>query len=203
MLALTMTASDIDGSPSWFWLIAGANGVGKTTYAMRHLRAVIGSIHFVNLDEIARGLSPLEPRAADRSAARVALMRARELIRERRTFAMETTLAGRSHLGLVGEAEARGLRFGLLYFALPSVELCLERIRRRVTEGGHDVPETDVRRRFARSFANLESYRARAAEWRIFDNRTARPRAIADGAYRETRFRDAEAVAAFQGLIKI
>jgi predicted ABC-type ATPase len=189
-------------APAWFWLIAGPNGVGKTTYALRHLRAAIGSIHFVNLDEIARGLSPLEPRAADRSAGRVALMRARELIRARRTFAMETTLAGRSHLGLVSEAEAQGLRFGLLYFALPSVELCLERIRRRVTEGGHDVPEADVRRRFSRSFGNLETYRARAAEWRIFDNRGSRPHAMADGAFGETRFSDAGSLAAYAGLIR-
>ncbi len=197
---MTETTSD---AAAWFWLIAGPNGVGKTTYAMRHLRAAIGSIHFVNLDEIARGLSPLEPRAADRAAGRVALMRARELIRERRTFTMETTLAGRSHIGLIGEAEARGLRFGLLYFALPSVELCLERVRRRVTEGGHDVPEVDVRRRFSRSFANLATYRARAAEWRIFDNRAARPQAIADGRFGETRFRDADALAPFAGLIRL
>ena len=202
MLAPVMT-DESTRDPAWFWLIAGPNGVGKTTYALRHLRAAIGSIHFVNLDEIARGLSPLEPRAADRSAARVALMRARELIRARRTFAMETTLAGRSHLGLVGEAEARGLRFGLLYFALPSVELCLERIRRRVTEGGHDVPEADVRRRFARSFGNLETYRGRAAEWRIFDNRGARPRAMADGVFGETRFADADGLAAYAGLIRV
>jgi predicted ABC-type ATPase len=47
----------------WLWLIAGPNGVGKTTYAMRHLRAVLGTVHFLSLDEIARGLSPLEPRA--------------------------------------------------------------------------------------------------------------------------------------------
>lgn len=193
----------IKSSPAWFWLIAGPNGVGKTTYAMRHLRAAIGSIHFVNLDEIARGLSPLDPRAADRAAGRVALMRARELIRERRTFAMETTLAGRSHLGLVAEAEARGLQFGLLYFALPSVELCLERVRRRVTEGGHDVPAADVRRRFGRSFANLDRYRLRAAEWRIFDNRAVRPRAIADGAFGQTRFADGDGLAAYAGLIGV
>ena len=64
-----------NGSPT-FWLLAGPNGVGKTTYAMRHLRAVSGSIHFVNLDEIARGLSPLDPSAAQADAARVALSRA-------------------------------------------------------------------------------------------------------------------------------
>jgi cell division protein FtsA len=43
------------------WLIAGPDGVGKTTYARRYLRAVAGTERFVNLDEIARGFSPLTP----------------------------------------------------------------------------------------------------------------------------------------------
>src|SRR3954465_14320217 len=95
-----------NGRPT-FWLIAGPKGVGKTTYAMRHLRAVSGSIHFVNLDEIARGLSPLDPSAAQADAARVALSRARGLrgfMQARVTFAMETTLSGRTHRSLLEDA---------------------------------------------------------------------------------------------------
>src|SRR3954465_2256685 len=84
-----------NGRPT-FWLIAGPNGVGKTTYAMRHLRAVSGSINFVNLDEIARGLSPLDPSAAQIDAARVTLSRARGFLHARATFAMETTLSGQT-----------------------------------------------------------------------------------------------------------
>ncbi len=94
-----------NGHPT-FWLIAGPNGVGKTTYAMRHLRAVSGSINFVNMDEIARGLSPLDPAVAQTEAARIALARAHSFIRDRATFAMETTLSGRAHLKLLEKAEA-------------------------------------------------------------------------------------------------
>ena len=84
-----------------FWLIAGPNGVGKTTYAFKNVPAVSGSMNFVNLDEIARGLSPLEPRLAEREAARVALSRARHFIAEGAVFSMETTMSGRVHLDLM------------------------------------------------------------------------------------------------------
>lgn len=180
---------------AWFWLIAGPNGVGKTTYALRYLRAALGTVHFVSIDEIARGLSPLEPRAADRSAGRAALVRARELMRSGTTFAMETTLAGRAHLALAAEARAAGTSFGLLYFAVPDVETCLARVARRVTEGGHDVPEADVRRRFARSAANLALYARLADRWRVFDNRGARPVCVAEGAAARAEFADAERLA--------
>ncbi len=90
------------------FLVAGPNGAGKTTYAFRHIRAVSGSARFVNLDEIARGLSPLEPKAAANRAARVALDLTRELIRDRTSFSIETTLAGRTHLRTLAEARAAG-----------------------------------------------------------------------------------------------
>ena len=70
-----------NGRPT-FWLIAGPEGAGRTTYAMRHLKAVSGSINFVNMDEIARGLSPIEPAAGQTEAARIALSRARAFIRD-------------------------------------------------------------------------------------------------------------------------
>lgn len=178
-----------------FWLIAGPDGVGRTTYALRYLRAALGTVHLVSVSEIAWGLSPLEPRAADRSAGRAALVRARELMRSGTTFAMETTLAGRAHLALAAEARAAGISFGLLYFAVPDVEICLARVARRVTEGGHDVPEADVRRRFARSAANLATYARLADRWRVFDNRGARPVCVAEGAAARAEFADAERLA--------
>lgn len=191
-----------DAAAVWFWLIAGPDGVGRTTYAMRHLRAALGTFHFVNMDEIARGLSPLEPRAADRSAARVALSRARELIRARRTFAMETTLSGQAHHGLVGEAQAAGLQFGLLYFAVGSPEICIARVARRVREGGHAVAETDLRRRFTRSVANFGSYAHRATRWQVFDNTGLAPRTAAEGDRAAVTFLDPEVARALPpGLV--
>lgn len=190
-------SQELSAPAAWFWLIAGPDGVGKTSYARRHLRAVIGSIHFVNLDEIARGLSPLDPSVAQRDAARVALDRAHGFIRDSTTFALETTLAGRTHLRLVEAARAAGRRFGLLYFAVPRVEICLERVSRRVAEGGHDVPEADVRRRFERSLSQFPAYAGKADLWRAFDNAGPSPVVMAEGRDGKTVLLDRERLAGF------
>ncbi|MGP9818416.1 AAA family ATPase [Salinarimonas sp. NSM] len=162
------------------WLIAGANGVGKTTYAFRHIRAVSGSTAFVNLDEIARGLSPLDVEAGRVAASRVALARIAEFMAARRTFSLETTLAGRTHLRTIDAARGVGMEVAILYFAVARVETSLERIARRVRQGGHDVPEADARRRFVRSLASFEAYAARADQWSVFDA-NGQPTIVAEG----------------------
>lgn len=167
--------------PKRLWLIAGPNGVGKTTYAFKNVPAVSGSLNFINLDEIARGLSPLAPRLAEREAARIALKRAHEFIRAGEVFSMETTMAGQTHLSLLREARTLGLSPALLYFSVRSPEICLERIARRVAEGGHDVAEDVVRRRFIRSHQNLPLYCAAADLWRIYEASGARPCLAAEG----------------------
>ena len=167
-------------SPKLF-LIAGPNGAGKTTYAFRHIKAVSGSTRFVNLDEISRGLSPLEPTAAANRAARIALTLTHALIRERVSFSIETTLAGSIHLRTIAAARSAGFEIVLLYFPAASPELCLSRIARRVAEGGHDMPEIDVRRRFAHSLQNLSDYAAQATLWRIFDLTRLPVRVAAEG----------------------
>lgn len=163
------------------WLVAGPNGVGKTTYALRHIRQVSGSVHFVNLDEIARGLSPLDPQAARVDAAKVAIGRARSFIAAGQPFTIETTLAGRTHLLTLAQARSAGFAVNLLYFYVANVEECLRRVARRVAEGGHAVPEADVRRRFTRSLENFPLYSGRCDLWRVFDNNGPAPAIVAEG----------------------
>jgi predicted ABC-type ATPase len=163
------------------WIVAGPNGVGKTTYAFRHIQAVTGSTRFVNLDEIARGLSPLDPKAGQRRAARTALSVMDDMILEKASFSIETTLAGRTHLGLLTRAAHAGFRVNLLFFAVRSVDISRARIARRVSEGGHDVPEDDLVRRFGRSQANFRVYADKADLWRVFDNNGATPITAAEG----------------------
>lgn len=139
------------------WLVAGPDGVGKTTYAFCHIRTVAGSVRFVNLDEIARGLSPMDADAGRLEAARIALDRIDALLQTSggSDFTIETTLAGLTYLRKLRGAVARGWRLHLLYFAVASPEVALARIARRVSEGGHTVPEVDARRRFDRSLVNV------------------------------------------------
>jgi predicted ABC-type ATPase len=163
------------------WLVAGPNGVGKTTYAFRHIRAVSGSVHFINLDEIARGLSPLAPDCQRRQAGRFALAMARSLTAARQSFTIETTLAGRTHLRTIAMARGAGFLVNLLFFAVATPDICLARVARRVSEGGHDVPEADVRRRFGRGIANFPRYAGIVDLWRVLNNSDAKPRVVAEG----------------------
>jgi len=183
-------------SEPWFWLIAGPNGVGKTRYAKSSLQRLTGNLHFVNLDEIARGLSPFDPQAARVDAARVALDRAGRLIAARQTFAMETTLSGKTHVTkLIPQARENGLKIGLAYYAVPRVEICIERVARRVLEGGHDVPETDIRRRFVRSAEQFPSVARAADRWRVFDGTDWEVALIAAGTLGRTELQDGAALA--------
>lgn len=167
------------GKPT-FWLIAGPNGAGKTTYARAHLLAATGTLDFVNLDEIARGLSPLAPERARAAAARAAIWRLRGFFATRMDCATETTLAGATQRALIAEAKTAGFDIGILFFAVRAPETCLVRVARRVAEGGHDVPEADIRRRYTRGLANLPGYFALADRWRLFDADNGRPRIVAE-----------------------
>lgn len=184
------------------WLIAGSDGVGKTRYAFRHAVAVSGSFNFIDAQHIARGLSPLEPRKAEREAARIALARARDFIAHQEVFTMETTMSGHTHLSLMREAKDAGLSPTLLYFSVRDPGICLQRIARRVAEGGHDVPEPIVRRRFQRSHENLPAYCAAADLWRIYEISGVRPCLAAEGQSEIVVHRDADCLASANGYIQ-
>lgn len=169
-----------NGRPT-LWLIAGANGVGKTTFARARIAAVSGTTEFVNLDLIAQGLSPLDPKGQQIRAARYALDMARDLIAQKVSFSLETTLSGKTHLGLIARAQAAGMAVKLLYFFVDTPEQCLTRVARRVSEGGHDVPEADLRRRFMRSLENFVAYASVCDFWRIYDANGRQPVTVVEG----------------------
>lgn len=86
------------------YLIAGCNGAGKTTFAWEFLPKEVNCLRFLNADEIARGLSPLKPTIASIKAARLLLEEFRANLANRETFAIESTLSGRSYVKLLREA---------------------------------------------------------------------------------------------------
>ncbi len=153
------------------YLIAGPNGAGKTTFASRFLPEESGELEFVNVDLIARGLSPFDPDAAAAAAGRIALTRVGRLIRERKTFAWETTLSGRTTKAWVLKAKDAGYFIKLVFVWIQSLEESIERIQRRVREGGHAVPAQDVRRRFLKTLRNFfNDFCPLADAWKLFDN---------------------------------
>lgn len=136
-------------------ILGGPNGAGKTTAAQVVLPKHLDVREFVNADEIARGLSPFNPGGAALAAGRLMIERIRSFIRDRQSFAFETTCSGRSYVGLLRRCKAEGWRITLVYLWLPSVEAALDRVARRVREGGHDIPDDVVRRRYWAGLANM------------------------------------------------
>jgi len=154
------------------YVIAGCNGAGKTTFAKEFLPSV-GVIRFLNADEIARGLSPLRPEAVAFKAGRLLLSELHELIERGETFALESTLSGRTYVNIFGQAKQCGYAIELHFVWIPDVREAIRRVRQRVVEGGHDVPAEDIKRRFSRSIYHfLDDYAPLANKWFLWDNST-------------------------------
>ena len=161
-------------------IIAGSNGAGKTTFARKFLPQYADCREFLNADMVAAGLSPFDPDAAAVSAARVLLARMKELIHQGKSFGFETTLAGKTYVGTLRTMKDQGYRLHLYYLWVPRVELAIARVAHRVEQGGHNVPEGVVRRRFSVGMQNLcNIYLPLFDSWHLFDNSTRYPRMIA------------------------
>jgi predicted ABC-type ATPase len=160
-------------------IIAGPNGVGKTTFAREYLPKDARVVRFVNTDLIAGGLSPLRPELAALAAGRLFLKELDRLARARLDFAFESTLSGLTYLGRLKRWKAAGYRIEIVYLRLRSPRLALRRIAARVKQGGHSVPRADVLRRFHRSWLNFEKrYRLLADAWSVYDNSGKTPQLL-------------------------
>lgn len=155
-----------------FYVIAGVNGAGKSSIAGATFRA-LGSDYF-NPDEGARRLMAANPGLSQKDANGIAWRQGVRLLKraieERLDFAFETTLGGHTITHLLGQAASRGIEVHIWYVGLTSPELHLERVRARVSRGGHDIPERDVRRRYEHSRLNLIALLPHLTALRVHDN---------------------------------
>ena len=163
------------------YIIAGPNGSGKTTFARKFLPDYAKCLEFVNVDLIAGGLSPFDPERAALKAGRIMLEQIHSLGNRGLDFGFETTLSGKSYLRLLNELKQRkGYNIHLFFLWISSVKLALERIELRVQQGGHDIPEAVVRRRFNKGISNFfHFYRPVVDRWIIFNNSGDVPEVIA------------------------
>ena len=160
-------------------IVAGPNGAGKTTFARDHLNLGARGLTYLNADIIAAGLSPGEPALADLQAGRQMLAELDRLTGDGESFAFETTLAGRGYLRRIRHWRADGYHVTLLFLWLPSEERAIARVRRRVSLGGHHVPNDVVRRRYHAGLENFWNLYASAVdEWELWDSQGKRPRMI-------------------------
>lgn len=163
------------------YIIAGCNGAGKTTASFTILPEILDCKEFVNADEIAKGLSPFQPEKVAFEAGRIMLKRIDELFEENENFAFETTLATKIYKQKIISARELGYNVTLLFFWLKNTELAKERVKTRVKEGGHNIPEEVIERRYYRGINNLfEIYLPMVDQALIFDNSEGRPIIIAE-----------------------
>ncbi|MFZ1547650.1 MAG: zeta toxin family protein [Candidatus Nitrotoga sp.] len=157
-------------------IIAGPNGAGKTTFAREFLPNEAGCPIFVNADLIAAGLAPFAPETAAIRAGRVMLQEMARHFSTRENFAFETTLSGRGYLRLIEQWQRAGYRVKLIFLQLASPEEAIARVMLRVRQGGHNVAEEVIRRRFTAGRTNFEHlYAPKVDAWALYDNAGVQP----------------------------
>ena len=161
-------------------LLAATNGSGKSTASKTLLS---GINHYLNADEIAKGLTADGVLNPDITAGRILLRRWEELKNDREDFAVETTLATRAFAPRLRKMQQNGYRVAIVFLWIPDAELAIRRVSERVIHGGHSIPEDVIRRRYSAGPRNFFTiYRAMANVWRVYDNSSfTKPKLIARG----------------------
>jgi len=153
------------------FVIAGPNGAGKTTFATEFLPNEADCPIFVNADFIALGLNSIRPDRTTFKAGRLMLTLINGYARKGESFAFETTLSGRNYARRIPRWRQQGYLVKLFFLCLPDPETAIARVAQRVSEGGHDVPEVDIRRRFDSGWNNfVHIYQELVDEWALYDN---------------------------------
>jgi len=157
-------------------IIAGPNGAGKTTFAREFLPREASCPVFVNADLIAAGLAPFAPETAALQAGRLMLRELERHFAARESFAFETTLAGRAYLQHIERWQLAGYRVKLIFLKLAHADEAVARVAQRVRQGGHDIPEAVIRRRFDQGLANFQTlYAPKVDAWAQYDNAGPQP----------------------------
>ena len=163
-------------------IVAGANGAGKTAFATEFLPNEADCPIFINADLIAAGLSPFRPDLTALRAGRLMLSMIRDYVRRGESFAFETTLSGRSYARLIPHWREQGYSVELFFLRLSRPEIAIARVKQRVAEGGHDVPEPVIRRRFHAGLRNFEHiYKGLVDKWVVYDNSGDKPVLLKEG----------------------
>jgi predicted ABC-type ATPase len=146
------------------------------------LPQTIRELEFVNADLIARGLSPYDPDSVSMEAGRIALLRIRHLIAERRSFTWETTMSGRSAVSWLQAARNSGYELKCYFLWVRDIQTTLDRIQQRVSEGGHNIEPSVSKRRFYKTIQNFFAiYRPLFDAWKLYEIDQEAPRLVAVG----------------------
>jgi predicted ABC-type ATPase len=163
-------------------ILAGPNGAGKTTFAKEFLPNEANCLTFINADLIAAGLSPFEPEKSAIQAGKLMLRTIDRQIREKKSFAFETTLSGKGYARKIPTWRNYGYHVDLFFLSLLSPEVAMERVASRVSQGGHNIPAEVIQRRFVAGLNNFNNiYKPIVNTWQYYDNNGTIPILIDHG----------------------
>ena len=151
------------------YIIAGANGSGKTTFALSYIE--LNNLHFINADEIAKSYDPNDISKYKVKAGKEFFRQLELNLNKNQSFMIESTLSGRYLKDVIIKAKEKGFKVVLIYIFLESEIENILRVKNRVLNDGHDVPEVDIKRRYTRSkrlFWN--NYKNMVDKWMLFFN---------------------------------
>ncbi|MBX9783390.1 MAG: zeta toxin family protein [Chitinophagaceae bacterium] len=168
------------------FILAGPNGAGKTTAAKTLLPSVFETDIFINADIIASELNPSNPESVAIKAGRIMIERIQTTLSQKKTFAIETTLATKMYFNLIKQAYQNGYDIILYFFYLPSSDMAKERVKLRVSKGGHSIPESIIERRYEAGIANFFEYIQIVNRWYLYENVRPEPELIARGEMPDT-----------------
>lgn len=152
-------------------IIAGPNGAGKTTFAQKFLPAEAKTLRFINADLIAAGLAPFNPESVAIKAGRLMLEEIDKCVNAGQNFAFETTLSGLAYLHKIKIWQSLGYQVKLWFLSLPSADIAVSRVAIRVSQGGHNIPEQIIRRRFKAGLHNFHHrYNKVVDAWAFYEN---------------------------------
>lgn len=151
------------------YIIAGANGSGKSTLAETILEK--SHLKFLNADDIAREISPDAIDKVPITAGKIYFKRLNEYFNKNISFAVESTLSGNNIFRIISRAKQQNYKIILIYTFLKNCSICIERVKNRVKNGGHNVPEKDIIRRYYKSLIKFwNEYKNNVDEWTLFYN---------------------------------
>jgi len=185
------------------YVVGGPNGSGKTTFVKQFLPNYVNVRNFVNADDIAVGLSPLDYTAMNITSGKLMLELIDKYKNKGESFGFETTLAGKRWIKMIKELNEAGYVTFIYFLDLASVDLAVSRVRYRVESGGHDIPEETIRRRYLRSRSNFwYNYKDMAHNWYLFDNSSKTPELIANSIKGDLKIIDNKYFDFFRGSIR-
>lgn len=157
-------------------LLTGPNGAGKTTFRQKFLESnpVFSELYSLNWDDETKKLineNPNIPESVARiNAGRTIIEKTSYCFSERVNFVYETVATDKRHIGVIQTAKKYSYKIVTIFIGLSSSDLSKERVRRRVEQGGHNIPDAEIERRYPRIIANFPNLFIQSDTCFVIDN---------------------------------